>query len=162
MGPKWSSGEESWKWFHLLLFLVENVYICLQFLYSCLCSLPTVFTIMLKIWCMTIILYTSLCCPHDAGFCLWENAVRELQYNYSQNRSLLTGMEENPALVLYFQTYTTQQNNSQRLSDFRLYRPLHVHTYITSLRISSSHTYCVPLFHHGQQLLNATQRNFPL
>jgi hypothetical protein len=45
-----------------------------------------------------LVLFTSLCCPLDAGFCLREKAVGD--YNYSQGRSFLTGNEENPALIL--------------------------------------------------------------
>jgi hypothetical protein len=47
-----------------------------------------------------LVLFTSLCCLHVAGFHLRENAVGELKYNYSQDRSFLKGNEENPALVL--------------------------------------------------------------
>ncbi len=45
-----------------------------------------------------LVLFTSLCCPHVAGFHLRENAVGN--YNYSQDRSFLKGNEEKPALVL--------------------------------------------------------------
>jgi hypothetical protein len=45
-----------------------------------------------------LVLSTSLCCPHVAGFHLRENAVGN--YNYSKDRSFLKGNEENPALVL--------------------------------------------------------------
>ncbi len=50
-----------------------------------------------------LFLFSTLWWPLDAGFCLWENAVGELE--------LLSG----------------QQNISQRWSNFRLYGPLHVY-----------------------------------
>jgi hypothetical protein len=45
-----------------------------------------------------LVLFTSLCCPLDAGFRLREKLLGN--YNYSHGRSFLTGNEENPALVL--------------------------------------------------------------
>jgi hypothetical protein len=54
-----------------------------------------------------------------------KNAVGELNYNYSQDKSLLTGNRENPALVLSKVRYPTKI--SQRLFDVRLYRPLHAY-----------------------------------
>jgi hypothetical protein len=65
-------------------------------------------------------LFTSLCCTHDAGFRLWENAVRELY--------LLSGQEfsqrkwRKPCISTF---QRTQQNISQRWSHVWLNGPLH-------------------------------------
>ncbi len=45
-----------------------------------------------------LVLFSTLCCPLDAGFHLWENAVGEL--DHSQDSSFITGNEGHPALVL--------------------------------------------------------------
>jgi len=69
-----------------------------------------------------LVLFTSLCCPLDAGFCLWENAVGELE--------LLSGQKfphrkwRKPCISTFKRT---QQNISQRQSHSRLYGPLHVY-----------------------------------
>jgi hypothetical protein len=55
----------------------------------------------------------------------YDKKVGELNYNYSQDKSLLTGNRENPALVLSKVRYPTKI--SQRLFDVRLYRPLHAY-----------------------------------
>ncbi len=56
--------------------------------------------IIFKIWYTNnyLVLFSTLCCTLDAGF----DYEKMLQgnYNYSQDRSFLTGNEENPALLL--------------------------------------------------------------
>jgi hypothetical protein len=56
--------------------------------------------IIFKIWYITIILYYFLLCAvHLIQGFINEKMLSE-DYNYSQERSFLTGNEENPALVL--------------------------------------------------------------
>jgi hypothetical protein len=64
--------------------IVLSVYECqyviyLQFLYSFICILTTEFTnVQNMVDDNYLALFTSLCCPHVAGFHLRENAVGEL------------------------------------------------------------------------------------
>ncbi len=69
-----------------------------------------------------LVLFSTLCCPLDTGFRLWETAVGELE--------LLSGKKfpnrkwRKPCISTFKRT---QQNISQRWSHVRLYGPLHVH-----------------------------------
>jgi hypothetical protein len=66
INSKWSSCDESWKWFPLLFFLVRNAHMlfdfsfCITYLYIHNCV-----HIIFKIWYITIILsYFLLCAVH--------------------------------------------------------------------------------------------------
>ncbi len=95
--------------------------ICLQFLYylyvnSQLCS----FTIQNMVNDNYLVLFSFLCCPLDAEFRLWENAVGELELLSVQKFPHRKWRK--PCISTFKRT---QQNISQRWSHVRLYGPLH-------------------------------------
>jgi hypothetical protein len=68
-----------------------------------------------------LVLFSTLCCPLDAGFRLWENVVGELELLPGQKFSKRKWRK--PCNSTFKRT---QQNISQRWSHVRLYGPLHV------------------------------------
>ncbi len=67
-----------------------------------------------------LVLFSTLCCPLDAGSHLWENAVGELELLSGQK--LPNRKWRKPCISTFKRT---QQNISQRWSHVRLYGPLH-------------------------------------
>ncbi len=97
--------------------------IWLQFLYdlylhSQLCS----HNLLNMVYYKYLVLFSTLCCPLDAGFRLWENAGGELELLSSQK---FPHSKWRKTCICSFKR--TQQNISQRWSHNRLYGPLHVY-----------------------------------
>ncbi len=95
--------------------------IWLEFLYylyvhSQLCS----YNLQNMVHCNYLVLFSTLCCPLDAGFRLWENAVGELELLSAQK--VPHKKWRKPCISTFKRT---QQNISQRWSHVRLYGPLH-------------------------------------